>query len=170
MPSTRRPSRGFACGDTHGFARGFTLIELMIVIVILGILAAISMPQFANASSEARRSSLLSMTRTMANQIQIYRLQHGDQLPDLAAASSGGSHFQPLTNMTVYDGRNYGPYAQSVPVNPMTEGSTVLNAGTFTNGLPDPVPGADFIYDYGGGQGSGALWGTSDRATGTVVQ
>lgn len=148
----------------------FTLIELMIVIVILGILAAVATPQFANASSEARRSSLATMCRTMANQVQLYKLQHGDTLPDLAAASGGGNHFQPLVAVTVYDGRNFGPYAQSVPENPITEGSTVMNATTFTNGVPDPVPGADFIYDYGGGQGSGAIWGTSNRASGTVVQ
>ena len=158
MPRTRRLSSGF------------TLIELMIVIVILGIMAAIATPQFANASSEARRSSLLSMTRTMANQVQLYKLQHGDVLPDLAAASAGGNHFQPLVAVTVYDGRNFGPYAQSVAVNPITEGSMVLNATTFTNGIPDPVPGADFIYDYGGGNGSGALWGTSDRASGVAAQ
>jgi len=158
MPSSRPPSRGF------------TLIELMIVIIILGILAAIATPQFANASSEARRSSVLSMCRSMANQIQIYKLQHGDQLPDLALASTGGNHFQPLVGITVYDGRNFGPYAMSVAVNPMTEGSTVRNAVSFTNGVPDPVPGADFIYDYGGGQGNGALWGTSNRATGVPVQ
>ena len=74
MPSNRRPSSGF------------TLIELMIVIVILGIMAAIATPQFANASSEARRNSLLSMTRTMANQVQVYKLQHGDVLQDTVAA------------------------------------------------------------------------------------
>jgi hypothetical protein len=45
-----------------------------------------------------------------------------------------------------------------------------MNATTFTNGVPDPVPGADFIYDYGGGQGTGALWGTTNRATGAVLQ
>ena len=166
MPAIRRTSRR----SSNPVARGFTLIELMIVIVILGILAAIATPQFANASSEARRSSVLSMCRSMANQIQVYKLQHGDQLPDLAAASAGGSHFQPLVAMTVYDGRNMGPYAQTVAVNPITEGSTVRNAVTFTNGLPDPVPGADFIYDYGGGQGTGMLWGTTSRAAGAIVQ
>jgi prepilin-type N-terminal cleavage/methylation domain-containing protein len=159
--TARRPARR---------ASAFTLTELMIVIVILGIMAAVATPQFANASSEARRSSLATQCRTMANQVQFYKLQHGDTLPDLAAASAGGNHFQPLVGVTVYGGRNFGPYAQNVAENPITEGSTVMNATTFTNGVPDPVPGADFVYDYGGGQGSGNIWGTSDRATGTPVQ
>jgi prepilin-type N-terminal cleavage/methylation domain-containing protein len=150
--------------------RGFTLTELMIVIVVLGIIAAIATPQFANSASEARRSALASMVATMAHQVQVYRLQHGDALPDLAAASAGGNDFAPLVTVTAYNGANYGPYSYSVPVNPLTQGSTVRNAGTFTNGIPDPVPGADFIYDYNGGAGNGALWGTSDRATGVVMQ
>jgi general secretion pathway protein G len=150
-------------------AYGFTLIELMIVIVVLGVLAAIATPQFSNNAGEARRSSVRTMARTMGNQLQVYRLQHGDQLPDLAAASAGGNHFAPLTTVTVYDGKNFGPYAMSVPVNPLTNGSTVMNATTFTNGVPDPVPGADFIYDYGAGHGSGAVWGTVDRATGVAL-
>ena len=37
------------------------------------------------------------------------------------------------------------------------------------DGLPSAVPGADFIYDYGGGCGSGKVWATSDSATGTPV-
>jgi general secretion pathway protein G len=170
MPATRRSSRAISHRTPGVSRRGFTLIELMIVIVILGVLAAIATPQFANSSSEARRSSVLTMCRSMSNQLQVYKLEHGDVLPDLAAASAGGNHFQPLVALTVYNGRNYGPYAQSVPFNPITEGSTVMNATTFTNGVPDPVPGADFIYDYGGGQGTGALWGTTNRAAGTVLQ
>jgi prepilin-type N-terminal cleavage/methylation domain-containing protein len=166
MPVIRRPARALPAR----LSRAFTLIELMIVIVILGILAAVATPQFANASSEARRNSLLSMCRSMANQIQVYKLQHGDVLPDLAAASAGGNHFAPLLVVTPYQGTNFGPYAYSLPVNPITEGSMVLNATTFTDGVPDPVPGADFIYDYGGGNGGGGLWGTSDRASGTVVK
>ena len=39
---------------------GFTLVEILIVVVILGILAAIVIPQFSQASNEARESSLKS--------------------------------------------------------------------------------------------------------------
>ena len=44
---------------------GFTLVEILIVVIILGILAAIVIPQFTNASQDARNSSLLSQLQTL---------------------------------------------------------------------------------------------------------
>ena len=58
--------------------RGFTLVEILIVVIILGILAAIVIPQFTNASQNARESSLQSTLQTLRSQIQLYKLQHGD--------------------------------------------------------------------------------------------
>jgi general secretion pathway protein G len=151
-------------------ARGFTLIEILIVVIILGIMAAIVVPAFATYGRTARQASLVSTIRTLRSQIQAYRIQHGDELPDLAAASAAGNHFQPLTEMIPYGSPpvNRGPYLTSVPTNAMTNGSVVKNVTTMNaTGLPDPVPGADFIYDFSGV--TGAIWGTSDSATGTPI-
>jgi general secretion pathway protein G len=148
-------------------ARGFTLIEILIVVVILGIMAAIVIPAFTTYGRTAREASLVATVRTVRSQIQAYRLQHGDDLPDLEAASAAGNHFQPLVEQTTYGTppTNRGPYLTTVPTNAMTNGSVVKNVVTMNaNGLPDPVPGADFIYDYAGI--TGAIWGTSDSATG----
>src|SRR5688572_15997918 len=62
----------------HG---GFTLVEILIVIIILGILATIVVPQFIGASQDARRSSLGSQIQTLRAQIDLYRLQHTDEDP-----------------------------------------------------------------------------------------
>src|SRR6266699_3339857 len=62
---------------------GFTLVEIQIVVIILGILAAIEIPQFTNASQDARESALLSQLQTLRSQIELYKLQHFDKLPDL---------------------------------------------------------------------------------------
>lgn len=149
-------------------AYGFTLIEILIVVALLGIMAAIVAPAVGSYTKTARQGSLVSSVHTIRSQIQAYRLQHGDVLPDLAAASAGGNHFAPLTTVTVFNGNNRGPYLQTTPVNPLTNGSMVMNATGFAvNGVPDPVPGADFIYDFG--NDSGSIWGTSDRATGVPV-
>ncbi len=148
---------------------GFTLIELLIVIILLGVMAGISIPQFANTSAGAKESSLASTVQTIRAQVAMYKLQHGDQLPDLAAASAGNNHFRPLLERSVFGNppQNYGPYLLTAPVNPLTGGSTVMNVGTFNAaGHPDPVAGADFLYDYAGGNGTGMVWGAIDRASG----
>src|ERR1043165_2695878 len=62
---------------------GFTLVEILIVVIILGILAAIVIPQFTNASQDARKSSLVSQLQTLRSQSELYKLQHGDVLPNL---------------------------------------------------------------------------------------
>ena len=49
----------------HSRSRGFTLIEILIVVVILGILAAIIIPQFASAQSAARATAMRSQLGTL---------------------------------------------------------------------------------------------------------
>ena len=60
---------------------GFTLVEILIVVVILGILAAIVIPQFTSASTEAKESALMSDIQSMRSQIELYKIQHNDLLP-----------------------------------------------------------------------------------------
>ncbi|HWB20738.1 MAG TPA: prepilin-type N-terminal cleavage/methylation domain-containing protein, partial [Phycisphaerales bacterium] len=64
--------------------RAFTLIEILIVVVILGILAAIVIPQFTDASTQASNASVKSQLQTLRGQLELYRVQHQDQYPDLA--------------------------------------------------------------------------------------
>ena len=57
--------------------RGFTLIEILIVVVILGILAAIIIPQFTNAADDASISSARTQLQSMRSQIELYRAREG---------------------------------------------------------------------------------------------
>jgi general secretion pathway protein G len=148
---------------TRSARRGFTLIEILIVVIILGILAAIVIPQFSNASSDAKKASLRSTVQTLRSQIALYKLQHGDTLPNLSGTGAGNG-WPALTASSVYQGTTVGPYMQAIPVNSLTNGSVVKDG---TNAAA--VAGADFVYDYGAGTGSGNIWGTSDTATGTIV-
>src|SRR4051794_35699878 len=132
--------------------RGFTLVEILIVVIILGILAAIVIPQFTNASQDARESSLLSQLQTLRSQIELYKLQHMDKLPNLVGGGPGNVvNWNPLTTKTDASGNPsaasdaFGPYMQSAPSNPINGLTAVVDGDT---GMVAAGSDCGFIYDY----------------------
>lgn len=63
-------------------SRGFTLVEILIVVVILGILAAIVVPQFAGATEESRRASFISSLRVFGDAADYFAVREGAYVPD----------------------------------------------------------------------------------------
>lgn len=143
--------------------KAFTLVEILIVVIILGILAAIVIPQFTNASQDARRSSLVSQLQTLRSQIELYKLQHLDVLPNLVANWDQLTQKTDDTGSTVAATRDLGPYMQAAPVNPLNGSSVVVNG----DGTAAAGSACGFVYDYAAGAGTGKIWGTD--ATGTVL-
>ena len=164
---------------------GFTLIEILIVVVILGILAAIVIPQFGNASREARQASLLTTVQTLRSQIALFRLQHNDFLPGAVPLAGSGATFDQavfwaqLTTFTDAAGNTNGtrtavfekgPYMQQIPVNPLCP---TTGLGDDVQATADGAPATSvvgFIYDYQGGAGSGRIWGTDSTGLTPVPQ
>ena len=104
--------------------KGFTLVEILMVVIILGILAAIVIPQFTEASNDARDSSFSSDLQTLRSQVELYKVQHGDLSPDNGETGDAVSdNF--VTRMIgktdkagAMDTGTLGPYLQKFPTNP----------------------------------------------------
>ncbi|MFG0329075.1 MAG: type II secretion system protein [Phycisphaerales bacterium] len=75
--------------------RGFTLIEILIVVVILAILAAIVVPRFA-IPEEANAASLRTQLKTLRSQIELYRARNNGQAPPLVLSTDGDAAWAPL--------------------------------------------------------------------------
>ena len=127
---------------TSQVRKGFTLVEILIVVIILGILAAIVIPQFTSASEDARENSTTSLLQTIRSQIELYKLQHGDKWPTTDGSTTAANwDWAALTGTTTYGGEDYGPYLQQEPKNPFNGLSKVEATPSATAG---------FVFDASG--------------------
>ena len=75
--------------------KAFTLVEILIVVVILGILAAIVVPQFTNATQDAQGGNIMTQLDTLNNQLELYRARNNGQNPP-SLAGGGATPWQEL--------------------------------------------------------------------------
>ncbi len=161
---------------TRNMKRGFTLVEILIVVIILGILAAIVIPQFTNASEDARRSSMTSQLQTLRSQIELFKLQHKDNLPGVTAGAFSEAEFwRHLTTKTDQFGVAStsadapGPYLQNKSANNLVEDTfttTVVETTVdATTGAPTLNVAAGYLYDW---SATGKIWAVEKNKQGVI--
>jgi type II secretion system protein G len=102
---------------------GFTLVEVLIVVVIMAILAAAIIPQFSDSSNQAKMGTAEFNWHTLKSQVELYKSQHDGVLPDALSKLTVKTNSKGTTSAS--DGALvFGPYISELPANPWNNSKT----------------------------------------------
>lgn len=134
--------------------KSFSLVELVIVVVIIGVIAAIAVPRISTSYGRTAENALASDLVTMRKAIDMYAAEHNHALPGSQADGSGGAansaaaFISQLTKYSTPDGtvaasrdvqHQYGPYLRKIPVLPVGKNQQSTGIAIDTTSSPPVV-------------------------------
>lgn len=130
--------------------RGFTLVELLVVIVVLAVLAAIVLPKFMNSSQRSKESALRSDLKLIRNAISMFQADTGkypNSLADLAETDKTAVKVAGGAAVNAADW--HGPYLEAVPKDPITGSDFTYTAasGKVTSSSTESTVDGSTTYD-----------------------
>jgi prepilin-type N-terminal cleavage/methylation domain-containing protein len=88
----RRPEIIMLTHGPHNSRRqGFSLVEILIVVIILGILSAMVIPQFSSATSESQQRNIQAQLQSLNNTVELYKSQRRGAYPNFATDGWGSA-------------------------------------------------------------------------------
>ncbi len=121
----------------HRVSRGFTLVELLIVVVVLGILAGIVLPSFNSSTEDSKVSAVTQNLSVLRSAVDLYKAQHSDNYPGYGSGGTpdATTFTNQLTMASKKDGTTsavgttgyaLGPYLKTgIPANPFNGKTTI---------------------------------------------
>ena len=170
---------------------GFTLMEILIVVILMGILAMVVIPQISVSSEDTKVSTLQSNLTQVRNLLEIYYAQHDEKYPGEVddsdgvdpPADTGAAAVAFVNQLTLYSKSTghaqkdvdaafpLGPYVKgkTLPVNPFNSKSGVIIDTTITDITARTLVGGDDGYGYKFFTKTGIIIASDGGTSGTVA-